>query len=63
VRRGVARRYGRDFGTKQDLLVFLLRHLPEAASRALEALLEDSLGDVGSIKFTFKPYDWSQNAK
>ena len=56
-------RYGRDFGTKKDLLIFLLRHLPEPASRALEAMLEECLGDVKSIKFTFRPYDWSQNAK
>ena len=57
------RRYGRDFGTKKDLLIFLLRHLPEPASRALEAMLEECLGDVNSIRFTFGPYDWSQNAK
>jgi len=56
-------RYGGDFGTKKDLLVFLLKHLPEAGSRALEAMLEDCLGDVKSIKFSFRPYDWSQNAK
>lgn len=56
-------RYGRDFGTKKDLLIFLLRHLPEPASRALEAMLEECLGDVSSIKFTFRPYDWSQNSK
>ena len=56
-------RYGRDFGTKKDLLIFLLRHLPEPARRALEAMLEECLGDVNSIKFTFRPYDWSQNAQ
>ncbi|KAK9842350.1 hypothetical protein WJX81_008014 [Elliptochloris bilobata] len=53
--------YGGDFGSKKQLLIFLLRHLPEPASRALEAVLEDCLGDVNSIRFTFKPYDWSQN--
>ena len=49
--------YGGDFGSKADLLAFLLAHLPERKRSSLRGLIDG----VHDIRFDFKPYDWSQN--
>ena len=52
--------YGMDFGSKKELLTWLVDYLSETSSRDLKTLLEK--GDVGSIKLSFKDYDWSLNS-
>ena len=49
--------YGGDFGSKADLLAFLLAHLPERKRSSLRGMIDG----VHDIRFDFKPYDWSQN--
>ena len=50
--------YGPDFGSRADLLAFLLKHLAEPQKSALRALLDGE----HDIAFKFRPYDWSLNA-
>ena len=52
--------YGVDFGSKKELLVWLVEYLPETSATDLKTLLEK--GDGGSIKLSFKDYDWSLNS-
>ncbi|KAL4422375.1 hypothetical protein ABPG75_008572 [Micractinium tetrahymenae] len=52
--------YGPDFGSKQQLMDFLVAHLPAGPAGDLQELLA-SRGAEG-IKLRFRPYDWTTNA-
>ncbi len=53
--------YGKDFGSKADLVALLVRHMPTEQKKQLEGLLASASAE--ELKFEFKPYDWSQNSK
>lgn len=51
--------YGMDFGSKAQLVTWLLDYLPEKEKAALQRL-QDQHG-VDSIKLIYKDYDWGLN--
>ena len=53
--------YGKDFGSRTDLVKLLLRYLPPAEKQQLENLLANVSAE--ELNLEFAPYDWSQNSK
>ena len=49
--------YGGDFGSRSDLLTFLLKHMAQPQKGQLRSLLDGE----HEVSFRFKPYDWSLN--
>jgi hypothetical protein len=55
--------YGKDFGSKVDLLRFLVDHLQPGPAAELHSLVErDGAGGEG-ITLEYAPYDWGLNSK
>lgn len=52
--------YGKDFGTKAELIRFLIQYLPDEKSKALQEMV-NKLGAEG-IVVEYRPYDWSTNS-
>lgn len=56
--------YAPDFGSRRDLLRFLLAYLPPDTKAKLEGLLAEAGDDVEeSITLSYRPYDWGVNSK
>jgi hypothetical protein len=53
--------YGKDFGSKADLIEFLRHHVTEETKSRLENVILRVGSDVQRIKFKYMPYDWGVN--
>lgn len=53
--------YGKDFGSRTDVVNLLLRYLPPTEKQQLEGLLANVAAE--ELHFEYAPYDWSQNCK
>lgn len=51
----ILRWYARDFGSRQDMLDFLIAHLPDDERRAYLRRRRDS------CRLVYTPYDWQLN--
>jgi len=52
--------YAMDFGTKEDLLRWLVDYTSEENSQALNTLLKGGLAD--GVRLKYNDYDWGQNS-
>lgn len=53
--------YGKDFGSKADLIEFLRKNVTDETKSALDRVIERVGSDVNRIRFKYKPYDWGVN--